>query len=820
MPDTTLQNLSGADAKRRKLEALLRKRSSSRKVPLSVGQERLYRLARLNPGQPLYNVAVAYRLRGPVDPGLFRQAADRIAARHAVLRATFAMEDGAPVQRVAAELSPNALFSLVEIDGADETERERAVRAAVRREIAQIFDLEKGPLWRIGLFRLSATEHVMTLTMHHIVSDGWSFELLLKELGTLVSAFSRVEGDPLGPPPVQYEAYAERQRAGFDDPSFEAQRDYWHTQLAGRIPPLALPDDCRPQDDKRTADSIPFGLDSGVSAGLLECGKREGVSLFVTMLTAFAALLNRSSGQEDLLICTPVTGRHRGGSREVVGYCNNILPIRIDLSGDPSLIELLRRVGAVLLDAHRNQDVPIQQIAEEPGLKRLSLSRLLFSVDMAWPPPFDVEGLDVTPIATETGAADFDFSVSLWAAEDEVRGTLRYKSALFTDERVEKIAAAYREMLAALVDHPDRRLSELPRPLAAAHTEADAPPARGPVLPRFPLEERLARHWRAAFGVQEIGIHDDFRMLGASSLAVAILADRLKGEFGIDFPLPALFKAGTIVGVAALIENENSSFLDDPLAPIRLEGSKEPLFLFEGVSIYYPLTKHLDPDRPVYGLVRRNVSEFSSVPDLAAHYLKAIRKVQPKGPYFLGGLSFGGLVAFEAARQLESAGEKTELLALFDTPGPGAYRPKPFWGRMIGHTQNLRRFGMPYLERKMASRRSRRPAEDRANGETVLPLDAEAQRRAFMRDAKGYEAGRYSGNAVLFMIRDRQGMSDGLFDPALGHIDAHLGWDSVVAGDLKVYEAMGDHTGLLKDPNVAKIAGAINPLLSLKQRSS
>jgi non-ribosomal peptide synthetase component F len=172
-------------------------------------------------------------------------------------------------------------------------------------------------------------------------------------------------------------------------------------------------------------------------------------------------MLHHWSGQTDMIVCTPVTGRHRAQSREVVGYCNNILPIRVDLSGDPTLAELLGRVKAVTLAAYKNQDVPFERIAAAPGLKRIPLSRLLFSLDMPWPPDFRIDGLDGTPLRIETGAADFDLSVSLWPQGAGLQGSLRYKTSQFSEGRAETIAEAYRAALSALVQTPDLRLSDL-----------------------------------------------------------------------------------------------------------------------------------------------------------------------------------------------------------------------------------------------------------------------------------------------------------------------------------------------------------------------
>lgn len=807
MDMTTTQDPADTDSKRQRLEALLRQRAAApRDTPLSVGQERLYRLSQLSPGEPFYNVAVAYRLRGPLDAKALERAVLRIAERHEVLRACFPTMGGRPVQRVTPRPADGLLqHRVIAPDTID---------AAVAAEAAQPFDLAKGPLWRVGLFGVGVDDHVLTLVMHHIVTDGWSFALILRELGALTAALAADGPTPPEASAVQYSAYADRQRAGFADPGHAAQEAYWTQHLEGRIPALDLPVDRHdPTGADRTADSLPLGLPEDLGEALTGFGRREGVTAFMLTLAGFAAMLHRWSGQTDLLLCTPVTGRHRAQSREVVGYCNNILPIRLDLGGNPTLGDVVQRVRTATLAAHRNQDVPFETVAQAPSLRRVPLSRLLFSLDMPWPPALEIAGLDIHPLRVETGSADFDLSVSLWPVGDTLDGTLRYKTALFGPARVEAIAAAYRKTLATLVEAPDTPIAALAPALPQASEAAGPVQAAAAVeRPRFPLEEKLAQLWRSVFEVRDIGIHDDFRAIGASSFSVALLAERIATTLDTAIDLPTLFRAGTIARLAALLERQDAALADDPLAPIRTEGTKPPLFLVEGVSVYYALAGRLAGDRPIYGLVRPVVSDFATVEDMAASYVEAILRVCPTGPCHLGGLSFGGLVAFEVAHQLAARGVAVGALALFDTPGPDAYRPKGAMGRALGHVGNVLRFGMPYLRQKLGRRVERhfpRRAPTAPAG-AGAGLDAAAQRSAFRRYASRYEIRPYDRLIVLFKLAHRDAMSDSLFDPALGHIDPLLGWGAVARGRLECHAIQGDHIGLLREPNVGVLAAALD----------
>jgi thioesterase domain-containing protein len=792
-----LTQTDAALEKRRKLAEMLRKRAASPKdVPLSVGQERLYRLARLSPEVPLYNVATAYRLRGPLDADALERAVRRIEARHEILRTTFPVSGGAPVQRIAPAGTLGAVFARADIAAED-------VDAAITQEISRQFDLAEGPLWRLAVLRIGPDDHVLTLTMHHIVTDGWSYELFGKELTAFFT--TETQGANAAPEPlaIQYAAFGDKQRAGLTGPSYEAQQAYWEERLSGDIPPLRLPFD-RPGPAGREAESHFFALPEDLSAALTALSQREGASLFMTLLVGFEALLNRSTEQEDLLLCTPVTGRHRAGSRDLIGYFNNILPMRLDAGGDPSLLDLLRRTRATSLGAFKNQDVPFERNADLPALRRIPLSRLLFSLDMEWPPKLSLPGVDCDGIATDTGAADFDLSVSLWLADGRIAGNLRFKPALFDKVTVAALAEGYAEMLRIMAEDPDRALSTLPS--AAPVQDRGAPTAQtgdpAANLPRSALELRLARAWEDAFERSPIGIRDDLQTLGASSLAVASLAERIQTEFQTDLSVTAIFQAGTVARMATLLQSRDASLNRSPLAPIQPKGSKKPLFLFEGVGVYYPLAPYLGDDQPIYGLITEIGAEFPGVEDLVAHYLDIVLETQAEGPYFLGGLSFGGVVAFEMAVQLKALGHEVGLVALFDTPGPNAYRMKPPLRRVLGHLRNIIRFGRPYIEAKIG-RRLRALISVTPDPEADGQGDLRPRlRMLFERTAGAYRYKPYPGRITLFTLAHRDAMSDALIDPALADIDPLLGWGAVAEGGVERHELDGEHISILREPYV------------------
>ncbi len=826
MSGASAETVGAAEARRRQLEALLRQRAQAadaqaspvdgpRDAPLSLGQERLHRMVAMDPGRPFYNVAVAYRLTGPLDTDAMRRAVAAIAARHEVLRTRFAEVDGAPVQRIAPEIDTDAIFRVSDLSASDGA----AVTQAVSDEVGRVIDLANGPLWRLALFREGPETHVMTLVMHHIVSDGWTFELFLRDLAQGYAAAQA--GTPAmadNEPAPQYAAFAERQRREAERASMAPLREAWARRLDGPIPPLALPED-RPGVGMadRSAASLPIAFDAERSEQVEALARSTGASAFMVLLTAFAATLHRATGQEDMLLLTPVTGRHRAHAREVYGYFNNILPLRLDLSGDPALETVGARVREVVLEAYRGQDVPFNWLAERPALRRVPLSRCLVSLDMEWPPRLALPGLEVAALAQETGTADFDLSLSVWHADGAFRGTLRYKSAVFDEDTVARIAESFETALRILVTEPATAVSQLPSPLAGRWEAAVETAGEGATgrLPRGPVEARLARDWADVFGRPQVGIDDSLAALGASSFAVAQLAERVREGFGVTLPLGDIFRAGTVAGMAEMIAAGAPEVRHGALAPIRPEGARAPVFLFEGVGIYFGLLPYLHPDQPVFGLVTEVSDGMPGVKEKAGAYAEEILAAvpDPAVPLHLGGISYGGLVALETAQRLKASGRTVGVLALLDTPGPGAYRRKGLAGRLSGYAWNTARFGLPYLRAmlgRLLARGRRRATKAGTSGQKPVGRHDLAEiMSVFMGKAGDYEISAYDGEILLVQMMERTAMNDALFDPALGHVDALLGWGEIARGGVVSVPVSGSHTGMMQEPHVAEIGKAM-----------
>jgi amino acid adenylation domain-containing protein len=438
--------------------------------PLSFAQERLWFLDRLTPGSPFYNCPAAVRLKGQLDISALEKTLGEIIRRHAVLRTAFPLIDGRPVQHVAAPTP----FRLGKIDLRDspEAEREGTARLLATEEARQPFNLERGIVVRATLVILGGTEHVLLLTMHHIVADGWSVGILVREVATLYEAARRGEESPLTELSIQYADYAVWQREWLNDARVAAELAYWRRQLGGAPAVLSLPTD-RPRPTVQTFNgaSHPVELTKEASLSLRDLSRREGTTMFVTLLAAFQALLARYTGEDDIIVGTPVSGRHRRELESLVGFFVNTLVIRADTSSNPTFRELLRRVQRVTLEAFAHQDVPFEKIVEElqpeRSLSHAPLFQVMFSVHNLPEEAFELRGLTVSTMDADSGTIKFDLSLSWLETEEGLSGALQYNTDLFDAPTIERMGRHLERMLHSFAAHPERHIAGASLPSGA-----------------------------------------------------------------------------------------------------------------------------------------------------------------------------------------------------------------------------------------------------------------------------------------------------------------------------------------------------------------
>ena len=464
---------------------------------LSFAQHRLWFLHRLHPDSAAYNMVNAYRLRGTLDAGALARALSEVVRRHEALRTTFRERDGEPVQVVHPPADvPLPLFDLAAL--APEA-REEARRRHHREETALPLDLARGPILRARLLRLAPDDHELVVTVHHVAFDEGSELRFTKELALLYGAFARGEASPLPEPPIQYSDYARWQRERLQGSALDAQVARWRRRLEG-LAPLDLPTDHpRPAMRSERGSMHAFALPADLSERVRALCREEGATLFMGLLGAFQALLHRHSGQDDVAVGSPVSGRTHAETEDLVGFFVNTLVLRTDLSGAPTFRQLLQRVRTTCLDAYADQEVPFERLVEElhpeRDLSRPPLFQVLFSLQNAVGEPPRMEGLSLESRFVESPTSKFDLSLYALDHPDGIRGWLEFSADLFEPETAARLAERFRVLLDAACRDPDRPVASLPilapEDERLAHASGEPLPAQAPAHERFLERARL-----------------------------------------------------------------------------------------------------------------------------------------------------------------------------------------------------------------------------------------------------------------------------------------------------------------------------------------
>jgi amino acid adenylation domain-containing protein/thioester reductase-like protein len=436
-------------------------------IPPSYGQETFWFLDQLEPGSPVFNIDAAIRLRGPLNLKAVEHALNEVVRRHEALRTTFSMCEGRPAAVIATPANPP--LQVLDLTGLPEGEREGEARRLADEETRRPFDLERGPLFRAKLLRLGSEDHVALVTVHHSVYDGWSANIFLQEVGLLYQAFCAGQPSPLPELPIQYADFAHWQRQWLKSGLMQDQLAYWKKQLAGPLPMLELPTD-HPRPATRTFRgarqlmAVPPAL--AEAAGAL--ARREGCSLFMVLLAAFQALLQRYSGQDDFCVGTPIAGRNRAEVEGLVGFFVNTLVLRTDLSGDLTFAELLARTREVCLGAYAHQDLPFEMLLKElrpqRELSRSTLFQVMFILQNAPRKIPTVAGLTGSPLVemSDNGTAKLDLILTMVEATEGLTATVEYNTDLFEEATIQRLLGHYRTLLEAAATDPGLRLSRLP----------------------------------------------------------------------------------------------------------------------------------------------------------------------------------------------------------------------------------------------------------------------------------------------------------------------------------------------------------------------
>ena len=793
-------------------------------LPASVAQQRFWLLEKLSHGNAAFHMPAGVRLAGKISAERLETAFRVVIGRHEILRTTFEDSNGELLQII----SPAWPFRLEKttVSGKNLAEKEEKLPQLVRDESQMPFDLAKGPLLRARLFELSPDDHVLLLTLHHILADGWSQSILQKELWAAYAAEDQSGDAGLPPLNIQYSDFAAWQKEWLASEESKEHREFWLSALKPPLPVLDFPTDRPPQNRPASHGAIEtYLLPPELAASLKTFAQKNHATMFTLMLACFGALLAKYSGQEDAVVGSPVANR-RSETEPLIGPFAGPIALRLNLAGDPTLQELLMRVRDFTLDALSHSDLPFEVLLDKirplAVQRRNPLFQFYFFYQTAFLQPRKIGDLTVSPMPTFSVGTPFELQLGFVERQEGIRAQLEYNPDLFDATTIKRILEYYGTILGAMLGDANTRISGLPVPqkptVTSATTLSAQPQARKFVAPRDSVELQLALMWERLIGRQPIGVHDDFFEIGGQSLLAAQMVIEIDKEFGRKIDLSTLLTASTVEALAQRLHSEDTG-TQTSLVPIRATGSKAPLFCVHGggghVLRFRAMAARLDADQPFYGLRSPEADGAVArltVEDLAAKYIRDIRAVQPKGPYFLAGASFGGLIAYEMATQLITAGEKVGLLGLFDTGNPAYYRDLSFgqslqfqalyvvdrirlYARRLfkGETWQLIRD----LARSIGSRASYiffRVAQ-RFYGWSQKPLPDALRDNVKMFSAVGqaFTPKPYSGELTLFRAKGRT---------AEYGSNLSLGWNEIVSGGVRVINVPGDHMTILEEPFV------------------
>jgi amino acid adenylation domain-containing protein len=485
--------------------------------PLSFAQQRLWFLQLMTPESPFYNMPAAIDLRGPLHRAALEQALNALVARHQTLRTTFLVADGQPLQRI----NDSAPITLPVRELAAGADRDAMIEQLIAAEISQPFDLEHGPLIRAALVPIAPEHHLLLITLHHIIADGWSIGVMIREIGALYAAFAAGLPAPLAPLPIQYVDFAHWQREWLAGPQLAAELAYWREHLAGS-PDLELPADRpRPAVAAYQGAQEPVALPAPLVATLRSLGQQHGATLFMTLLAGFKALLYRYSEQTDLVVGTAIANRTRVELEPLIGFFVNSLVLRTELDPRQSFHEAIERVKATTLAAYAHQHAPFEKLVEElrpeRAINRNPLFQISFVLQNAPLPPMELAGLAVRARPVHNGTAKFDLFFDLFETADGVNGVVEYDTALFEQATIQRMIRHFALLLEHAAARPALPLRDLP--LVSAEEAAALVAASGASF----------KDWAAP----ELGVHDLVAAQAACDPgAIAVIWDGRRLSYG------------------------------------------------------------------------------------------------------------------------------------------------------------------------------------------------------------------------------------------------------------------------------------------------
>ncbi len=823
-------------------------------MPATPSQARFWLLHQMHSGNHALNMPIAWTCRGTFSPEVAAAALTELVRRHESLRTTFEAVDGHLSQVIHAPIEVS--LPVEDLRPLTKDARRRRADEIIHRQARIPIDMEKGPLLFAQAVRMGADEHILLVTIHHSVCDGWSNGVVLRDFAEIYDGLMR--NLPFGLPelPIQFGDFAvwlDQWRKGKE--SVESL-DYWRNTLGGNFTPLRIPRDFRGGGEEQGDIETLLLAPDLVRQARDFCAAR-GVTLYMLLLSAYAAMLHRLTGQGDILIGTPCANR-RPETVDLIGPFSNPQVIRVKIEEGDTLGSIVESVRDWTLGAVAHQDLPFEDLNDDEffcsNKNQLSL-QVYFIYQKAFMQVQKTPSLEIVPLRSVSPGTMFDLLLSIVERAEGPRLQLEYNPGFFRVSTIQRILNLYVRVLETLlmsVESPAREAAKegFGRQLlagshgAAEHgtdeeavhrnghlsagmsqgTAASGKQSEEYLAPRDALEAQIAKIWETAIGVTNLGVRDSFFDLGGRSLAAMQIVSRINKTYSLSFGLASLFSGHTVERMAELVTQRLSANGSSSIVPMKPEGTAAPLFIIHGaggnVIRFYQLAMLVGTNHPVYGIQAQSLlagqPALLRLEDQAAFYLDEIREIQPKGPYYFLGYSYGGTIALEIAHRLRAMGERVELLGMLDSRQRDCIvvaqqndsMRVQLDRRIVRFLGNLSDLSMKekidYLRTKLFTRTLRRIYSLAvALGFRTVPSFMKSTDDITWVAAMNHQPRPWPGQVTLFRTAVQP-------DPRL---PMDLGWTALAQGGVEIYELPGDHDLVFREPNIQVLAAQLRARL-------
>ena len=824
-------------------------------MPATPCQMRFWLLHQMYPGNRSLNMPLAWTCRGPLAPDLAAAALAELVRRHESLRTTFEVVDGQLSQVIHPPF--DVPLPVEDLRHLPPGARQQEAGAIVQRQARIQMDMEKGPLFFARAIQMAADEHILLVTIHHSVCDGWSNGVVLRDFAAIYDGLMRRVPPALPELPIQFGDFAvwlDEWRKGKESAE---SLDYWRATLGGDFAPLRIRRDFPGGGTEEQGEIETLLLTPDMVQRARDFCATRGVTLYMLLLSVYAATLHRLTGQGDILIGTPCANR-RQETEDLIGPFSNPQVIRIKIEKGDTLGSIVESVRTWTLGALAHQDLPFEDLNADEffcrGKNQISL-QVYFIYQKAFMQAQKTPSLEIVPLRSVSPGTTFDLMLSIVERAEGPRLQLEYNPGFFRIATIQQILKLYVRILETVLSGLESPVGEAAQDeygkqfLAASNGEAErgggeqaagrnghfgsglnraaaseANQSGNYLAPRDALEAQIAGIWETAIGVKNLSIRDSFFDLGGRSLAAMQIISRINKTYSLDFGLAVLFTGHTVERLSELVRKRLSANGNSSIVPMQREGTGIPLFIIHGaggnVIRFYQLAKLIGTDHPIYGVQAQSLlagqPALLRLEDQAAFYLAEIREIQPRGPYYFLGYSFGGMVALEIAHRLRALGEKVELLGMLDSrqrdyltlmQRQDSVRVKVDRriARFLGNLSSLSLSErVDYTWKKLYTRTLRRIYMlATALGFRSVPSFMKSTDDISWVAAMNYHPRRWPGSIALFRASVQP-------DPRL---PLDLGWTPFAEGGVEVHELPGDHDLVFREPNIQVLAAQLRARL-------